>query len=163
MQEDHGAEQYFFDEPTLARLGEFVLQHGGPSPVLLCAPMLGQHLWERRHQVTVLDIDTRFSGLPGFRRWDIHRPEPLLVKPSLILCDPPFFNVKLDRLYRALTTLAWEDVSVPLALMWLTRREAALLGTLSRFGLRPTGFRPGYVSVGPDVGVQVYANLEGLP
>jgi hypothetical protein len=164
MQEIHRNEQYFFDEPTLARLAEVV--QGFENPVLLCCPMLGQYLWERGLEVPVLDIDGRFSGLPGFVHWNIHRPAALPVKPDLLVCDPPFWTVKLDRLYRAFMALTHGDPTVPVVMTWLGRREHALLGTLHQFGLEPTPFRPGYVTVSPEVGIRMYASggvMRGQP
>lgn len=154
MHEDHKLEQYFFDEPTLARLTEFV--SGYKRPVLLCAPMLGRYMEERGHPVQVLDVDRRFADLPGFRYWNIHNPEWLGYRPGLILCDPPFHTVKLDRLFKALRVLAGFDVTVPLAVTWLKRRERALMGTFAPFGLEPTGYRPGYVSVPDAVDIRFY-------
>lgn len=158
MQENHKAEQYFFDGPTLARLARCVLQF--KQPVLLCAPMLGQYLWERnpKHQVTVLDIDTRFAHLPGFQQWDIHRPKPLGFKPDLILCDPPFNTVKMDRLYKAFMVLTGQDTTCPLIMSWVSRREQDVLGAFSRFNLQPTDFYPSYVTVGPEAGIRFYSS-----
>lgn len=154
MQEIHRREQYFFDGDTLEHLAAVVDQFD--RPVLLCAPMLGQYLHERGRDVTVLDLDMRFADLPGFRRWDIHKPEWLGFKPGLILCDPPFHTVKLDRLFRAIRVLAGHDYQVPLAVSWLVRRQGALLSTFGLFGLEPTGFRPGYVTVPERVEIEFY-------
>ena len=161
MQEDHQREQYFYDQPTRDFLSRVVL--ASKRPVLLCAPTLGRDLWEvHRRQVPTLDIDTRFSDLPGFVEWDIHRPTALDFKPDLVLCDPPFHTVKLDRLYRAITTLTQGDVTVPLVLSWLYRRETALLGTFIRFGLQRTPYEPTYISVRPEVDIRMYASQGTL-
>lgn len=164
MHEIHRREQYFFDLPTLERLAEVVQQY--EHPVLLCCPMLGRYLWEQGVEVSVLDIDGRFSDLPGFIYWDIHRPAALSFKPDLLVCDPPFWTVKLDRLYRAYMALLHGDPTVPVVMTGLSRREGALLGTLHAFGLEPTDFRPGYVTVAPEVGIRMYASrgvLRGQP
>ena len=73
MDERHEHEQYFFDEPTLARLADVVASF--PNPCCLCAPLLGKALVERDVAVRILDLDERFASLPGFRRYDLHRPE----------------------------------------------------------------------------------------
>lgn len=161
MQELHQREQYFFDLPALERLASVVDRF--QRPALLCTPMLGRFLHERGRTVTVLDLDTRFSDLPGFQRWDIHRPEWLGYKPDLILCDPPFYTVKLDRLFRAIRVLTGHDLTVPLALSWLVRREEALLGTFAPFGLQATPYRPSYVTVPERVEIQFYASGDALP
>ena len=82
--------------------------------------------------------------------------------PDLIFCDPPFFNVKLDRLYRAIMVLARQDPTIPVVLMYLFRREGALLSTFSQFDLHPMDFWPGYVSVGEATGIRMYASSSFL-
>jgi len=160
MHENHRREQYFWDGPTLAALAEALEPYS--RPVLLCAPMLGQYLHEQGRTVVVLDTDRRFTELPGFRYWDIHRPEWLGFKPDLILCDPPFYSVKLDRLYRALMNLTGHDPCVPLTLSWLARRRHALLGTFARFDLQEVPFRPSYVTVPEEVGITTFSSPGGL-
>lgn len=158
MQENHQREQYFFTRLTAATLSKMLAKY--EHPVLLCAPMLGKHMVEEGRSVTILDIDERFSDVPGFRRWDIHRPEPLEFVPDVIFCDPPFYTVKLDRLYRAITTLTQGSTQTALMVSWLARRQGALLGTFGQFGLTQAGYRPRYVSVPNTVEIQVYSNVR---
>ncbi len=68
---------------------------------------------EERHEneqyffdATILDIDERFADVPGYRHFDITRPEWLGIEFGAILCDPPFFNVSFRQLGDALRTLA---------------------------------------------------------
>lgn len=145
MYELHENEQYFFDAPTLDHLANFVARW--PSPCCLCAPLLGKHLAERGVAVTILDIDERFSVVPGFRHYDIYRPAWLDRKFGIILCDPPFFNVSLSQLFAAVRILSHHQFDQPLLVSYLQRRSEAILGTFSPFGLRPTGFCPGYQTV----------------
>lgn len=158
MQENHQREQYFFTQGTAGVLS--VLLEKYERPVVLCAPMLGKLMAEQGRKVTILDIDDRFANVPGFRHWDLQRPGALEFEPDVIFCDPPFYTVKLDRLYRAITTLTRGAVETPLMLSWLARREAALLGTFAKFGLRETGYFPRYVSVPSGVRIQVYSNVK---
>lgn len=147
MYELHENEQYFFDEATLARLSGFLLRFS--APCCLCAPLLGKRLAERGANMTVLDIDGRFSGVRGFRRWDIYRPEWLGAEFDLIVCDPPFFNVSLSQLFAALRMLSRNDFSQPLLVSYLKRRSEAILGAFAPFGLEPTGYLPSYQTVQP--------------
>jgi hypothetical protein len=158
MEENHQREQYWFDEPTLARLGQLIWQYD--HAIALCCPRLGEYMAEERkvRPPTVLDIDERFEGAPWFKTWDIHHPEPLSYKPKLIVFDPPFKTIKLDRLFAALRVLTHGDFTVPLVIAWLKRNEGALLGTLSAYGLQSTGLKPGYVSCSPDA--EFYANFD---
>lgn len=145
MHERHENEQYFFDAPTLAHLTTFISRF--ERPCLVCAPMLGRTLAESGKAVTVLDVDERFSDVAGFRRWDLHRPQWLAEPFDLIVCDPPFFNVSLSRLFAAIRSLAHNRFDQPLLVSYLRRRQEAILGTFAPFGLEPTGYCPSYVSV----------------
>jgi len=159
MDERHENEQYFFDAPTLARLAGFL--SGWDAACCLCAPLLGQHLARRGVAVTILDIDERFAGTPGFRRFDIYRPERLATRFSLILCDPPFHKISLSQLFVAVRILSHYDFQQPMLISYLERRSAALLGSFAPFKLRPTGYCPTYLTVQDTerTAVQFFSNL----
>lgn len=159
MDERHEREQYFFDAATLDHLTAFV--RGFKQPCCLCAPMLGQHLERAGCAVRILDIDERFAGCAGFRHWDIQRPEWLGEVYDLIICDPPFFNISLSRLFVALRTLAQHRFDQRLLISYPTRRAQNLLGTFHRFGLQPTGYAPSYltVQVSERNAIEFYGNL----
>jgi len=157
MQENHQREQYWYDEATLRRLSQLVWQYR--KVVGLCCPMLGKYMADRGyHPPLVLDIDTRFVGNRWFRPWNIHDPKPLEFHPDLVVVDPPFFTIKLDRLWAAMGRIVEFDYTTPLVVSWPKRREAALLGTFAHYNLKPTGLKPGYVSCSPDV--EFYANFD---
>jgi hypothetical protein len=143
--EIHRNEQYFFDDQTLDHLAGFLA--GWPSPCCLCAPLLGQRLARRGVVVSVLDVDERFVAAPGFRRYDLYRPEWLDAEFGIILCDPPFFNLSLSQLFAAIRKLSHFRFDQPLLISYLHRRAASLLGTFAPFGLRPTGYHPTYQTV----------------
>jgi len=145
VHELHKNEQYFYDTKTLDHLASYLT--GWPSPCCLCAPLLGQHLANRGISVTILDIDERFASVRGFRRYDIYRPEWLDMEFGIIVCDPPFFSVSLSQLFHALRILSHHRFDQPLLVSYLKRRSTAILGTFAPFGLRETGFRPGYQTV----------------
>ena len=145
MYELHENEQYFFDEETLGHLSEFVSQF--QAPCCVCCPLLGQRLSEMGVPVTILDIDERFGKTPGFRHYDIYRPEWLGLEFDLIVCDPPFFNVSLSQLFAAIRILARNDFQQPVLISYLHRRANAILGTFAPFEIRPTGFFPTYQTV----------------
>jgi hypothetical protein len=159
MDERHEHEQYFFDAPTLAHLAGVAAAY--PNPCCLCAPRLGQELERRGVAVRTLDIDTRFAGLAGFRRYDVFRPEWLGEPFGLILCDPPFFRVSLAQLFTAVRLLSRYDYRQPLLISYLSRRATNILGTFARFDLQPTGYYPGYLTV-QNVdrnGIEFFGNL----
>jgi hypothetical protein len=145
MYERHENEQYFFDTVTLNHLAGFVA--GYERPCCLCAPLLGQELVRRGVGVRILDIDERFAHLDGFRKYDIFRPEWLGEEFGLIVCDPPFYGASLSQLFAAIRMLGRNMYSQPLLVSYLKRRKASVLGTFARFGLEPTGYKPGYLTV----------------
>ena len=65
----------------------------------------------------------------------------------MIVCDPPFYNASLSQLFAAIKRLSRNDYTQPILLSYLVRRSASVMGTFARFGLEPTGYRPGYQTV----------------
>ena len=145
MEERHEREQYFFDAPTVRALADLLGRF--ERPCCLCAPMLGRELHRRGRPVRVLDVDTRFADLPGFVEWDLYRPRHLDDDFDVLLCDPPFFNVSLSQLFDAVRMLCHFDTSRRVMISYPVRRSRAILGTFTPFGLRPSGYRPGYQTV----------------
>lgn len=145
MDERHENEQYFFDAPTLDRLASFLGQW--QAPCCICAPMVGKALVDAGRPVTILDIDERFAALPGFRHFDIERPEWLADRFDIILCDPPFYNVSLSGLFETLRGVAQYDFGQRLMVSYLSRRASALERAFGPFSLKATGFFPSYATV----------------
>ena len=160
MEERHEREQYFFNEETLRALAD-VVEHF-ERPCCLCAPMLGRELHRRGKTVRVLDVDERFADLAGFRRWDLYRPEHLDETFDLIVCDPPFFNVSLSQLFRAVRMLCRFDLTTKVMISYPVRRSRAIVGTFRPFGLAATGYRPGYLTVQAceKNEIEFYANFD---
>ena len=102
----------------------------------------GLGLVEAGQPVTTLDIDERLAHLPGFRVFNVYRPNWLGDSFGLILSAPPFFKVSLSQLFTAIRCLARNNFEQPLMVSYLKRREAAILGTFAKFGLAPSGYRP---------------------
>ena len=163
MYERHENEQYFFDADTLEHLVEFV--RGWDSPCVLCAPLLGKRLAEAGVAVSILDIDERFAGVPGFQHFDLYRPKWTGRRFGLILCDPPFFNVSLSQLFAAIRLLSQNDFQQPLLVSYLGRRSSAIVGAFSRFDLRPSGYFPTYQTVQPSPRneIEFFSNLSNEP
>jgi hypothetical protein len=160
FEERHEREQYFFDEPTIGRLVDVLVSYR--QICTLCAPLLGKALAARGQAVTILDIDERFSNVPGFQCWDLQRPTRLAQRFDLIICDPPFFTVSLSRIFRALRVLAQERFDQALLVAYLCRRESAVLGTFRPFALVPTAAYPSYLTVQPSQrnAIAFYGNLS---
>lgn len=160
MYERHQNEQYFFDQPTLEQLADFVQQFA--APCCLCAPLLGKTLVERGVSVRILDIDERFASIAGFRHYDIFRPTWLDEQFDLIICDPPFYNASLSQLFTAVRQLAHFNYAQPLMLAYLQRRATNVLGTFNKFNLSATGYFPQYQTV-QDIErnkIEFFSNLD---
>ncbi|MEL6674372.1 MAG: hypothetical protein AAFR61_19345 [Bacteroidota bacterium] len=142
MHENHQLEQYFFDEETLAFLARQAAQF--KKPCFLCAPLLGQYYQEHYGACYILDIDDRFAHLPGFIQYDIYRPEALQLDFDLLFCDPPFFNVSLSQLFKAMRLLCQFDFQKEVVLCYLKRRERAITGAFHLFSLEATDYFPTY-------------------
>lgn len=138
-------EQYFFDAGTLQRLASVAALY--PHPCCLCTPTLGEELAMRGIEATTLDLDSRFFWLPGFRPYDLAQPEPTGEHYGIIICDPPFLSIPLSQLLRAVTLLSGGDYAQPLLINYLSSRGPALTAAFSQFGLRATGYHPGYTSI----------------
>ena len=145
MEERHEREQYFFDEATLDHLAAYVASW--PSPCCLCAPLLGKRLVELGVDVAILDVDERFSDVPGFQRFDVYRPGWLGREFGLVVCDPPFFTISLSQLFAAIRVVSRNDFRQPLLVSYLSRRSSAILGTFAPFDIRVTGYHPTYQTV----------------
>lgn len=160
MHEKQEIEQYFFNNETLDDLARLAMRF--PKPCCLCTPSLGQALEARgvKH-VTTLDLDYRFAFLEGFREYDISEPEPLDEKFGVIICDPPFLSVPLERLFETVELLSHEDYGQPLIINYLASRASNITRVFAPFGLRATGYYPGYATI-QNFGrnrMELYGNL----
>lgn len=145
MHEKQEIEQYFFDGPTLDHLAAFAARFS--HPCCLCTPTLGQELERRGVAATTLDIDDRFSYLPGFRHYNISAPVPLDRGFSIIICDPPFLSVPLSQLLESVRVLSRGNYSQPLLINYLASKGPLITRVFEPFGLAPTGYRPGYAKI----------------
>lgn len=143
--ERRDSEQYFFDSETADALADFLEPLG--CACLLCAPTVGVELEDRGCAPVILDLNERFSGLRGFRHWDIARPTRLPERFGIIFSDPPFFTVSLSQLFAAVKTLAHFDFEQRVAITYLVRREAAFLAVFAPFRMKRTTIRPTYATV----------------
>jgi Probable N6-adenine methyltransferase len=145
MYELHKQEQYFFDDATIKHLTDFLSAY--ESVCVLCAPLLGRSLSNIKSDVTVLDIDDRFADTKGYLNWNIYKPQWINQSFDIIVCDPPFFNVSLSQLFKAIRMLSHNSFDQKLMIGYLSRRSQALIGSFHLFNLLPTGYYPSYVTV----------------
>ncbi len=160
MQERRENEQYFFSKRTAIAAADVVARF--ERPCVLCAPTVGRELVNRGVDVTILDIDERFADLPGFQLWDIRQPRRLDGRFGVIFCDPPFFNVSLGLLQRAIGVLAHHDGAQRIAISYLTRRRRSLLASFTRFQLTATPMQLEYetLEVCSRNRIELFANFD---
>lgn len=105
VEEDHAYEQYFFDGATRESLCGLMAQF--ERPLLLCVPSLAVLAEESGQPYVLLEKDERFSFLMGFRPYDLLSPTPAPtdVPCDAVIADPPFANIELGQLRRALECL----------------------------------------------------------
>ena len=145
MLERHEAEQYFWDAETLNALSDVAARF--ERPCALCAPLLGRVWNERGLESRSLDCDERFSTDENYALYDLYRPLYRDENYGLIICDPPFWKVSLSQLFAAIRLLSHHDFEQKLAICYPTRRAKNICGTFAKFGLEPTRYFPGYLTV----------------
>ena len=161
MKELRENEQFFFDQETLNHLTDFLKTF--ENPCVLCAPLVGESLEKQNKNCSILDIDERFSFLSGFQYFDIRKPKWISnEKFGIILCDPPFFNVKLSQLLKALSLLSHYDYNQPVLISYLCRREKRFLQTFTPYNLRPMGYYPSYKNINQNERnkIEFYGNIS---
>ena len=79
--------------------------------------------------------------------YDLSEPQRLNKKFGIIICDPPFLNVSLAVLLRAITLLSQDDYSQPLLINYLSTRAPVITSIFAPFRLQPTGYMPGYQTI----------------
>lgn len=167
MYELHENEQYFFDDETIERLSIFIEHYILKDKGLLCClctPLLGKRLLEKRIDLDILDIDKRFSNLTNFIHYNIKYPKYINWIYNLIVCDPPFFSCSLSILFKSIYQLSNYNFNQKILISYLKRRESAILGTFSKFNLKPTGFYPKYQTVDTKDRnkIEFYSNIENF-
>jgi hypothetical protein len=160
MYELHKNEQYFFDDETLQHLTSLLIPF--ENICILCAPMLGLALSKAKKDVTILDIDDRFSAAKGYFNWNIYKPQWIEKTFDIIFCDPPFFNVSLSQLFKAIRMLSHNNFEQKLMMSYLSRRSSAITGSFHLFNLQPTGYYPSYVTVQKTEKnqIEIFSNLD---
>ena len=161
IEERHENEQYFFTEDTAAYITRMALSFN--KICCICCPSVGKRLEELGADVTILDIDERFNDLEGFKYWDIKHPKYISDEFDLIIMDPPFFNVSMREIRKAIQMLTHFDTTkTKVMISYLTRREKAFKVGMKPFNMESMEFIPEYntVDVTEDKNrIQFYVNV----
>eukprot|EP00762_Andalucia_godoyi_P008432 ANDGO_04646.mRNA.1 hypothetical protein EMIHUDRAFT_221672 len=165
--ERHDLEQYFWTQDTVFRLMAAMAHE--TDCCCLAVPSLC-HAWHLKgRDEPLLDIDTRFSYLPGFRYFDIRHPESTYDEHSsenafrVIAFDPPFFYISMEQLFHAVCVIAKNDFrNTKLLVTFLKREEPLLLKTFAPFRLARTNFPVQYAAVKSNkwTNYALYSNID---
>ena len=162
MKELHENEQYFFTKEFEDQYVQLIVDYYSNSTICcVCCPMIGKRLVEAGLDVTILDIDERFSSYSQFKCYDITKPKYLDIHFDVIICDPPFFNVSFGKLKKALQMLSHYDMNTAVILTYLLRREDTFIRKFSEFNLHRMNRQPQYQTVDvtdPKRDIRLYTN-----
>lgn len=186
--ERHDLEQYFWTEDTVEQLrGSLTLSHPVEGSVCcLTTPSLAHAFYQSDRVEPLLDIDTRFSYLPGFRYFDIGNTQtwgsheqgddddPATTTTTeessggsshgfkVVVVDPPFFYLSIESIYRAVLHVAGGDVRTKILIGFLVREERELLRVFRPFKLQRTKFQLEYATVKPNKwrNYALYSNVD---
>ncbi len=158
--EDVRYEQFFFDDATTRRLAD--LARRATDPLLVCLPSIAVALAQEGRAARLLDRDTRFHTLPRAEAFDIHAPHFVEGEHDLLLCDPPFANVRLPVLRATLDGLVASALKdrKRLGICYISDREEALCAAFHDYDLRPVGPPLGYRSVSADTQARIRLYLS---
>ncbi len=150
--------QFFFTEETAKALVEKLdrFEH----PCCLCTPSLGNEWHKKGKEVRVLDIDKRFDFLPGYRYYDLRKPEYLNETYDVIILDPIFFPPEF--LLRVINVLTRNNYNQRLLIVYKTSMEKHFLEVFEEYGVFPSNYYPDYphVSEAGKKEFMFYANFE---
>ena len=161
--ERHDIEQYFWTEKTVHEILKAVEFEDEGTVCCLSTPSLSHEFFLRDRAETLLDIDLRFQYLPKFRYFDLLKPLiPESEEHRIIIFDPPFFYIPMDKLFHAVRVLCKDNFRKKLLVGFLVREEATLLQTFAPFGLKKTKFILEYATVKPNKwkNYALYANVD---
>lgn len=168
FQERHDLEQYFWSPKTVLQLTRALDPSTwicAPGHVCcLAAPSLAHAFHTANRTEALLDIDTRFDYLPGFRYFDLGSPAAPCERDDfrIVVFDPPFFYIPLPTLFQGVVTAVKGDFNTKLMMTFLKRNEAALLQTFAPFHLRRTKAVLEYSTIKPNKwrNFALYSNVD---
>ncbi|MBD3352221.1 MAG: hypothetical protein GF364_12100 [Candidatus Lokiarchaeota archaeon] len=134
-EENHKNEQYFFTKATQDNIIEICSNLRNIA--FLCCPSLSlRHELSSREDIKFFDIDARFNSIEYF---DISNPK-YVGEFDLVVIDPPFFNLSLKKMRKAILSLLNYNFQKKLLITYLIRREKVLLRVFTGFDLKLTGY-----------------------
>ena len=128
--------QFFYTAETARLLVNALNDYS--SPCCFCTPRLAWEWKQRGREVRLLDYDVRFSVLPGFRHFDVLKPEPINELFDVVIFDPIF--VPAGVLVRAVRAVMAGSPMADLYMTFPIDREEELLRAFATLSLKPVDF-----------------------
>jgi len=131
---DFNYNQFFFDKSTARYLVDLLIEYD--KICCLCTPRLAYEWFERGKIVTLLDIDKRFSYIPGYQYYDLKNPAKLNKEYELIIIDPPF-SLGAQEIRKAVDAITSESsLQLKLFIFFPLDREKELITAFSEWNLQ---------------------------
>jgi hypothetical protein len=148
MSEKHELEQYFWTTKIVKTILN-ATQYLYTECCCFATPSLAHVFHQSGKDQVLLDIDTRFSYLPRFERFDITMPH----SPNgagnfeILVIDPPFCGITTEQLYRATEIITGGNHDTKIIIAYLVRYEHALLNSFKDYGISETSTKLEYAGV----------------
>jgi len=138
LKPDFSMNQFFFNKSTAGFLVATFDRYN--DICCLCTPRLAHEWFERGRTVALLDIDERFSYLPGYTYFELRNPIKLTKEFDLIIADPPF-SMTAYEIRRAIDVITSQRFEITLCIIFPIDRENELLTAFSEWNLRHVPFQ----------------------
>lgn len=148
IEPDFNLGQFFYTAETAARLADALDSY--QRPCCLCTPRLALEWFKRGRVVRLLDYDERFQTIPGFRSYDLLKPEPVHEDFDVVIFDPIFVEASI--LARGVRVLLRASAKADLFMTFPVDRERELLTAFSAYQLQRIDFPVSCCNIKPDQG-----------
>ena len=159
--ENRTSEQYFWTSKMVRKLLSALLLD--INICCLATPSLALMLNESStNNQFLLDCDERFSFLPNYVKFDFLKPNAVEQDFDVIVCDPPFFQIPLEKIENSIEILSKKNFKTKILITFLKREEMNLIRVFEKFDLRPTKFNVEYarVDAGKWKNYGLYSNFD---
>ncbi len=162
LEEDHRYEQFFWTKNVVDKLVKACEYQFVEETCCLTTPSLAHAFHEADRDETLLDIDTRFSYLPKYKYYDVRSPTKLDESFKLLILDPPFFVVPIEKFKVAVDLLTNNDYSTKIIIGFLKREEKRFLEAFADYNVKLTNFKLEYASIKPNKwsNFGLYSNVD---
>jgi hypothetical protein len=162
IKENHKWEQFFWTKDVVERLTKSLEYEYEQKTCCLTTPSLAHGFHIQGRDETLLDIDTRFNYLPKFTYYDIMDPKDVNGDFRLLVIDPPFFVIPVEKLREAVDKITNSDFNTKIIIGFLLRAEKSLRTAFRPYNIVPTKFELQYASIKPSKwkNFVLYSNID---